>query len=176
MDERALFTRFWENESKTTRKVIARIPEGSAYRPDAKSRTASEIAWQIVCEEKMIIEALETGSAEWKPPPRRQRSRSCSTSMRRKVRISSGGGKRCPTRAGTVRWRSSAVSDRRRRWRGASFSTSCTIEGRFLLTFGQWDRPSRRSTDQAGTSLSRRVDLVLSYVIIGNVTETRIRR
>jgi uncharacterized damage-inducible protein DinB len=69
MDERALFTRFWENESKTTRKVIARIPEGSAYRPDAKSRTASEIAWQIVCEEKMIIEALETGSAEWKPPP-----------------------------------------------------------------------------------------------------------
>ena len=29
MDERALFTRFWENESKTTRKVIGRIPEGA---------------------------------------------------------------------------------------------------------------------------------------------------
>ena len=69
MDERALFTEFWENESKTTRNVIARIPEGSNYRPDPKSRTASEIAWQIVCEEKMIIEALETGQAEWKPPP-----------------------------------------------------------------------------------------------------------
>src|SRR5262245_15902475 len=68
MDERALFTTFWENESKTTRKVIARIPEGSTYRPDPKSRTASEIAWQIVCEEKMIIEALETGKAEWQPP------------------------------------------------------------------------------------------------------------
>ena len=25
MDERSLFTGFWENESKTTRKVIARI-------------------------------------------------------------------------------------------------------------------------------------------------------
>ena len=52
MDERALFAKFWEDESKTTRNVIARIPEGSDYRPDPKSRTASEIAWQIVCEEK----------------------------------------------------------------------------------------------------------------------------
>ena len=71
MDERALFAGFWERESKTTRKVIARIPEGSDYRPDPKSRTASEIAWQIVCEEQMIIEAVETGKVEWAPgaPP-----------------------------------------------------------------------------------------------------------
>ena len=69
MDERALFTKFWEHEAKTTRNVIARIPEGSDYRPDPKSRTASEIAWQIACEEKMIIEALESGKVEWQPPP-----------------------------------------------------------------------------------------------------------
>ena len=69
MDEKSLFMNFWTNESKTTRKVLARIPEGSDYRPDPKSRTAQEIAWQIVCEEKMIIEALETGKAEWAPPP-----------------------------------------------------------------------------------------------------------
>ena len=69
MDEKALFTNFWTNESKTTRKVLSRIPEGSDYRPDPKSRTAQEIAWQIVCEEKMIIEALENGKAEWAPPP-----------------------------------------------------------------------------------------------------------
>ena len=69
MDEKALFAKFWIAESKTTRKVIGRIPEGSDYRPDPKSRTAQEIAWQIVCEEKMIIEALETGKAEWAPPP-----------------------------------------------------------------------------------------------------------
>jgi len=47
MDERALFTKFWEHEAKTTRTVISRIPEGADYRPDPKSRTASEIAWQI---------------------------------------------------------------------------------------------------------------------------------
>jgi uncharacterized damage-inducible protein DinB len=69
MDEKSLFTNFWTNESKTTRKVLARIPEASDYRPDPKSRTAHEIAWQIVCEEKMIIEALESGKAEWAPPP-----------------------------------------------------------------------------------------------------------
>ena len=67
MEEQKLFTKFWEDEAKTTRNVLARIPEGSDYRPDPKSRTASEIAWQIVCEEKMLIEALESGKAEWAP-------------------------------------------------------------------------------------------------------------
>ena len=69
MEDRQLFTEFWTNESKTTRKVLGRIPEGSDYRPDPKSRTAQEIAWQIVCEEKMLIDALESGQAEWAPPP-----------------------------------------------------------------------------------------------------------
>ena len=69
MDEKTLFTQFWLDESKTTRTVLSRIPEGSTYRPDPKSRTAQEIAWQIVCEEKMIIDALESGKAEWAPPP-----------------------------------------------------------------------------------------------------------
>ena len=69
MDEKSLFTKFWTDESKTTRNVLARIPEGSDYKPDPKSRTAQEIAWQIVCEEKMIIDALETGTAAWAPPP-----------------------------------------------------------------------------------------------------------
>lgn len=69
MDEKSLFTKFWDNESKTTRKVLAKIPEGSEYRPDRKSRTAREIAWQILCEERMVIEALENGKAEWELPP-----------------------------------------------------------------------------------------------------------
>ena len=69
MDDKALFAKFWSDESKTTRNVLARIPEGSDYRPDPKSRTAQEIAWQIVCEEKMLIDALETGKAEWSPSP-----------------------------------------------------------------------------------------------------------
>jgi uncharacterized damage-inducible protein DinB len=69
MNEKSLFTNFWTKESETTRKVLSRIPEKSDYRPDPKSRTAQEIAWQIVCEEKMIIDALENGKAEWAPPP-----------------------------------------------------------------------------------------------------------
>ena len=69
MDEKALFCDLWTKETKTTKKVLDRIPEGSDYRPDAKSRTAQEIAWQIVCEEKMLIDALESGTAEWVPPP-----------------------------------------------------------------------------------------------------------
>ena len=69
MNEKELFTKFWTDESKTTAKVLSRIPERSDYRPDPKSRTAQEIAWQIVCEETMIIEALETGTAKWEPPP-----------------------------------------------------------------------------------------------------------
>jgi uncharacterized damage-inducible protein DinB len=68
VDEKALFTKFWTDEAKTTLKVLERIPEGSDYRPDARSRTAQEIAWQIVCEEEMIIDALETGKVEWNPP------------------------------------------------------------------------------------------------------------
>ena len=69
MDEKALFTKFWTNESKTTQKVLERIPDGSDYRPDPKSRTAQEIAWQIIAEEKMIMDALESGKVEWAPPP-----------------------------------------------------------------------------------------------------------
>jgi len=69
MNELALFIGFWADEAPSTHKVISRIPEGSDYRPDPKSRTAQEIAWQIVWEERMIIEALETGKAEWNPAP-----------------------------------------------------------------------------------------------------------
>jgi len=69
VDEKALFTGFWTRESQTTRNVFARIPEGSEYRPDPKSRTAQEIAWQILCEETMLIDGLEQGSMKWEPPP-----------------------------------------------------------------------------------------------------------
>ena len=69
MDEQARFTALWIAESRTTSKVLSRIPDGATYKPDPKSRTAQEIAWQIVCEEKMLIEGVESGRAEWAPPP-----------------------------------------------------------------------------------------------------------
>src|SRR5436189_935721 len=69
MDEKALFLKFWEKEAPATRKVISRIPEGSQYRPDPKSRTAREIAWLIVREEVVLTEGLEKGTLEWAEIP-----------------------------------------------------------------------------------------------------------
>lgn len=65
MGEQEMFATFWEQEGATTAKVFGRIPDGSDYRPDPKSRTAQEIAWQIVCEERMLIDAMESGRVEW---------------------------------------------------------------------------------------------------------------
>jgi len=65
MDDRTLFLQLWDKEATATRKVISRIPEGSTYRPDPKSRTAREIAWLIVREEKVLAEGLEKGALEW---------------------------------------------------------------------------------------------------------------
>ena len=69
MDEKTLFLKFWEKEAPATRKVISRIPEGSTYRPDPKSRTAREIAWLIVREEIVLTEGLEKGALEWAELP-----------------------------------------------------------------------------------------------------------
>jgi uncharacterized damage-inducible protein DinB len=64
-----LFLQFWEKEADATRKVISRIPEGSDYRPDPKSRCAREIAWLIVREEIVLAEGLEKGVLEWTEVP-----------------------------------------------------------------------------------------------------------
>jgi uncharacterized damage-inducible protein DinB len=69
MDEKALFLKFWEKEAPATRNVIARIPEGSTYRPDPKSRPAREIAWLIVREEIVLADGLEKGQLEWEEIP-----------------------------------------------------------------------------------------------------------
>lgn len=69
MNEKELFIGMWTRESKVTRNVFARIPENSDYRPGPRSRTAREIAWQIVCEEKMLVDALESGKIAWAPAP-----------------------------------------------------------------------------------------------------------
>ena len=69
MDEKALFLKFCEKEAPATRKVISRIPEGSSYRPDPKSRTAREIAWLIVREEAVLADGLEKGVLEWEEVP-----------------------------------------------------------------------------------------------------------
>jgi uncharacterized damage-inducible protein DinB len=70
MDEKALFLKFWEREAPATRKVISRIPQGTSdYKPEPKSRTAREIAWLIVMEEKVLVEGFEKGTIEWRDFP-----------------------------------------------------------------------------------------------------------
>jgi uncharacterized damage-inducible protein DinB len=70
VDEKALFLKFWEREAPATRKVISRIPQDkSDYKPEPKSRTAREIAWLIVMEEKVLAEGLEKGTIEWQEFP-----------------------------------------------------------------------------------------------------------
>ena len=150
MDEQSLFMNFWKHESKTTRNVLARIPEGSDYRPDPKSRTAREIAWQILCEEKMIIEAFETGKAEWAPPPMPKTMKEVveayetqSAGMERSLE---------GRELGSDRSSSSESRAPGHRWRGASSSTSFTIAARSRRISGRWDRRCRRSTARAETS------------------------
>jgi len=65
VDQKALFLKFWEKDAPATRKVLSRIPEGSDYRPDPKSRTAREIAWLIVREEIALGDGLGKGVFEW---------------------------------------------------------------------------------------------------------------
>ena len=65
MDQKTHFLRFWQKEAAATRNVLSRIPEGSTYRPDPKSRTAREIAWLIVREEIVLADGLEKGAIEW---------------------------------------------------------------------------------------------------------------
>lgn len=70
MDEKALFLKFWEREAPATRKVISRIPQDkSDYKHEPKSRTARELAWLIVMEEKVLVEGMEKGTVEWKDFP-----------------------------------------------------------------------------------------------------------
>ena len=64
-EARDLFLRLWAKELPTTRRVLERIPEGSDYRPDPKSRTAREIAWLIVREQIALVEGLERGEIRW---------------------------------------------------------------------------------------------------------------
>jgi uncharacterized damage-inducible protein DinB len=47
-------------------RVLKALPEGRLdYRPDPKSRTARELAWQLACSETCLAELLKTGKAAW---------------------------------------------------------------------------------------------------------------
>lgn len=67
MNQKTLLLQFWKHEANATRKVIERIPESqSEYQPHPQSRTARELAWLIVLEEKLLVEGLEIGTIDWR--------------------------------------------------------------------------------------------------------------
>src|SRR5438046_2162106 len=58
-----------QQEQKTTRKVIAAIPNQKLdYRPDPKSRTALEIADHMASGEIWFLNSIADGKFEWKEP------------------------------------------------------------------------------------------------------------
>ena len=59
-----------EQESHATRKVIAAVPNGNRdYRPDAKSRTAWEIAVHMVLSDLWFADCLLKGEFDWTGEP-----------------------------------------------------------------------------------------------------------
>lgn len=67
MEQQTLFLRLWKHEAVATRKVISRVPtEHSDYRPHPQSRTARELCWLLVLEEKLLVEGLENGVIDWR--------------------------------------------------------------------------------------------------------------
>ena len=67
MNQKNLLLQFWKHEANATRKVIERIPESqSDYQPHPQSRTARDLAWLIVLEEKLLAEGLEGGEIDWR--------------------------------------------------------------------------------------------------------------
>ena len=158
--QEAAWTRSRSSRSSgpTNRRPPARCSRGfrrgPTYRPDPKSRTAQEIAWQIVCEEKMIIDALESGKAEWAPPPMPATMKEVLDAYEKQSADIAARWARCLPRAGTARSSSSAAAGPRRRWPGAFSSTSSITADRSPRTCGRWDRRFRRSTGPAETSHS----------------------
>jgi uncharacterized damage-inducible protein DinB len=52
-----------ENEQKTTRRVLAAIPEGKGdYKPDPKSKTATELAWHIASVDVWFLNSIADGA------------------------------------------------------------------------------------------------------------------
>src|SRR3954467_1371772 len=59
-----------ENESKTTRKVIAAVPNGNRdYKPDPKSRSAWEVATHIATSDIWFADCILNGAFEWTGEP-----------------------------------------------------------------------------------------------------------
>ncbi len=69
MTEKDQFLAAWEREYDTTLRVLKAYPAGKeSYKPSEKSRSAKELAWTFVMEEK-ILESILQGKIDFSTPP-----------------------------------------------------------------------------------------------------------
>ena len=69
MTEKDQFIAAWDREYETTRRILDAYPAGKDdFKPAEKSRTARELAWIFIMEEKVIDSALK-GAIEFTSPP-----------------------------------------------------------------------------------------------------------
>ena len=67
MAEKELFLDAWEKEFATTMKVLRAYPtHRKDFRPHEKSKTAKELAWTFVIEEKTVIEGAIAGNIDFR--------------------------------------------------------------------------------------------------------------
>jgi uncharacterized damage-inducible protein DinB len=63
----------WEGESRGTRSVLSAVGSGNRdYKPDAKSRTAWEIATHIATADVWFIDSIVAGGFNWDPEAAKQ--------------------------------------------------------------------------------------------------------
>ena len=68
MSEKDTLLNTWEREFQTTLKVLKAYPsERQEYRPHEKSRSAKELAWTFVVEEKTAIVGALSGQIDFQP-------------------------------------------------------------------------------------------------------------
>lgn len=68
MSTREFFIQRWEHEQPAFAKVLRAMPDGQLrYRPHERCTAAGALAWQLVDEQKQILEMLDTGQATIAP-------------------------------------------------------------------------------------------------------------
>lgn len=73
MTNRKFFIQRWEQEFPIFLRVFKALPaEKLDYRPHPRSRSAAELVWLLVYEERTGVELIKTGKIDWRetPPPK----------------------------------------------------------------------------------------------------------
>ena len=70
MNQREFFIKRWTGEFPAFVRVMKALPkEQLGYRPHPRSRSAEELVWLLVLEERTCSELIDTGQIDWKEPP-----------------------------------------------------------------------------------------------------------